>query len=477
MAVHRPFFLAMGIALLLGVADLPVHADEEAHPEADRTAEIERQRQEMALLAAIPEAVDRGAAWLAAQQISSGGFVPTKQGRVYSIALGRHPYGETALAALTLVHCGAGARDPLVERATAYLRRNWRRVMSRNQTAEGATYSLSLTLMLLHALYERADPGEEGVEVTESNPLAMPRYARGMVKTITAWLLKTRSTEGLFWYPMTSGRRSRSASVGFPTWDLSNTQFALLGLWAASRCGERVDTEILTSIARTLLAAQAEDGEAVRRQPDPGGASATRYGPPSDRARGFSYTVPARLRVVPVSGSMTAGGLSSLLIVKAMLQEADALEGALQEDLDQGIWDAIAWLSSNFTVAFNPYQVDLSILPPEVREQLGDVAVRPTGTMWHYYYLYGLERACVIAGKRYLGDHDWYLEGARLLVDAQHDDGRWVSGRQAQFAPPGGAATAPPAIVDTCFALLFLRRASLRPRAPLLREREAADDR
>ena len=95
---------------------------------------------------------------------------------------------------------------------------------------------------------------------------------------------------------------------------------------------------------------------------------------------------------------------------------------------------------------------------------------------WHYYYLYGLERACVIAGKRYLGDHEWYLEGARLLVDAQRDDGSWSSGQRTQFAPPDGASAAAPAIVDTCFALLFLQRASLRPRAPLLRSAATRDE-
>ncbi len=90
--------------------------------------------------------------------------------------------------------------------------------------------------------------------------------------------------------------------------------------------------------------------------------------------------------------------------------------------------------------------------------------------IWHYYYLYGLERAGVIVGKRFLGDHDWYQEGARAAR-------RRAAGGRARGAADRPSAAGPardPApcydmsMLDTCFAILFLKRAALEPKQPLL---------
>jgi hypothetical protein len=44
-----------------------------------------------------------------------------------------------------------------------------------------------------------------------------------------------------------------------------------------------------------------------------------------------------------------------------------------------------------------------------------------------------------------MGIHDWYARGARAILGAQQADGSW----------PGGQP-----VPDTCFAVLFLRRAT-----------------
>jgi hypothetical protein len=192
------------------------------------------------------------------------------------------------------------------------------------------------------------------------------------------------------------------------------------------------------------------------RHPDEGPASpaegGSRYAEPrevperreEDRARGFGYT-PGD----PATGSMTTGGLSSLLTLKAVLDEQGMLEPALRRRLDQAAWDAIAWLARHYDLTTNP----------------------PVGALWHYYYLYGLERALVIAQKRLLGSHDWWSEGARLLVAAQTEDGAWrPPSPLLGFGGPGGPGAAPydTALLDTCFALLFLRRAAFPTEKPLL---------
>jgi hypothetical protein len=65
-----------------------------------------------------------------------------------------------------------------------------------------------------------------------------------------------------------------------------------------------------------------------------------------------------------------------------------------------------------------------------------------------YYFLFSLERMAVAYGLPTIGDKDWYDPGADFLLSRQNPDGSWT-GQYDQ----GGA--------DTCFALLFLRRANL----------------
>ncbi|MEK7866749.1 MAG: prenyltransferase/squalene oxidase repeat-containing protein, partial [Planctomycetota bacterium] len=113
-------------------------------------------------------------------------------------------------------------------------------------------------------------------------------------------------------------------------------------------------------------------------------------------------------------GSMTCAGVAAMSICARGLEDPDRNRG--QEVA------GLRWLGGNFTVKDNP----------------------KSGS-WHYYYLYSLERAGTITAQKTIGGKDWYQEGARFLVDAQAADGSWTS------EDP---------ISDTCFAILFLKRAT-----------------
>ena len=65
-----------------------------------------------------------------------------------------------------------------------------------------------------------------------------------------------------------------------------------------------------------------------------------------------------------------------------------------------------------------------------------------------YYFLWSLERVAMAFGLKTIGDKDWYAWGSEILVANQRPDGSW----QGDYAACGA---------DTCFALLFLRRANL----------------
>ncbi len=120
----------------------------------------------------------------------------------------------------------------------------------------------------------------------------------------------------------------------------------------------------------------------------------------------------------PGFGSMTAGGGSSIVLLRRI--RGHTTYGKAQK--------AMSWLGAHFTVSENPNA-------PEDRKR------------FHFYYLYALERLGDLYPSEKMGKHLWYAEGANWLVKNQKG-GMW------QW-PQGGME-----IPDTCFAILFLRRAS-----------------
>lgn len=135
------------------------------------------------------------------------------------------------------------------------------------------------------------------------------------------------------------------------------------------------------------------------------------------------------------SGSMTAAGIAALVMAADKLQPGDAQVigqnvqccGA-QEDIP-AIERGLAWLARNFSVHRNP----------------GGLA----GTNWLLYYMYGVERVGRLTNQRFIGGHDWYREGADMLVANQDGlTGYWIGSGHGEDAPH----------VATSLALLFLSK-------------------
>jgi hypothetical protein len=81
------------------------------------------------------------------------------------------------------------------------------------------------------------------------------------------------------------------------------------------------------------------------------------------------------------------------------------------------------------------------------------------------YFLWSVERVGVLCDVKTIGGIDWYRWGVKHLLPAQRADGSWF----------GGVTGSPTS--DTCFALLFLKRANLLPGlAKELRQRVAIRD-
>ncbi|MBI5779895.1 MAG: terpene cyclase/mutase family protein [Planctomycetes bacterium] len=114
-------------------------------------------------------------------------------------------------------------------------------------------------------------------------------------------------------------------------------------------------------------------------------------------------------------GSMTVGALGTLAITKYYLKEL--------KDVNSEPWfnNGLKWVSWNYTVSKNPE---------------GD-------PRWLYYYLYAMERLGVLAEQEKIGNNSWYSDGAKFLVAKQSETGEWNDN-----------------LSDTCFALLFLTKAT-----------------
>jgi hypothetical protein len=145
-------------------------------------------------------------------------------------------------------------------------------------------------------------------------------------------------------------------------------------------------------------------------------------------ARGWSY-IPEGLAgehkwMEVKCGSMTTSGAAALMICKAALEGTGPYRAA-EDKINKSIRDGCAWLANNFTVTTNPGRGG-----------------------YHFYFLYGMERVGVLTLCRMLGKHDWYEEGANYLLGAQSGNGSW------------SVNTGESPLVNTCFALLFLKRAT-----------------
>lgn len=100
--------------------------------------------------------------------------------------------------------------------------------------------------------------------------------------------------------------------------------------------------------------------------------------------------------------------------------------------------------------ALDDADVDRGLL--RVARGIGDPSpIGFTGTTGNLYQMWSVERVAMMYDLKTIGGKDWYAWGAQMLVKTQNGDGSWVS---ASY--PGRNN-----ITDTCLALLFLKRSNL----------------
>jgi len=379
----------------------------------------------------IKDSIEKGIKWLLSQQRKDGSF--------NGYYRNKFPMGVSALCLYALLSADTPPDSRAVRRAFAYLSKlPMRRV-----------YSVSLLLLAVETMFRK-----QALKISAKNPDEKERSLfeeadkvyKNIVNNCTRWLIRTQRGDGLWSYG-TGKRRG----------DGSNTQFALLALYSALRLGVDVPSVVFKRALKGILALQRSKGNLLK---EPFEVPAADYSVAELRSglltpkpqkkqkapragiekgskdrmkvRGVSYKIRQ-----PISFSMTAAGLSDMVICKFALdaEEYEKFKGVA----DRAIRDAAAYIAAHY-----PYRAFDDEGWKWNTQRNGHERV---GGVWGYYRLYSLERAGTMALLERFGEHNWYKDGAKLLVVSQAPDGSW--GRRCTIC--------------TSFALLFLSRSTVAP--------------
>ncbi len=312
------------------------------------------------------------------------------------------------LVVLTLAHCGVNLTDPTFAKGVAALEKvkpKW-------------TYRAALLSMAL----------------SEVNP----RQYQSRIAHAAQWIVDTQLSGGEWGYPgppegsylKTDGvevapppaeegkpadaprakwviaRKIPATNYGTAKGDFSNTQFAILGLRAAAEAGVEVPKETWKGALDYLKAFQRKDG-------------------------GWGYVIGGTQDDGSYASLTCAGVCSAAICLHAF--------GAKDPKSDGLVTKGLSWLKKNLDVSVNAGMDTSATIQPRA---------------WQYYHLYSLERAARVLGLAKVEGRAWYEEGAKWILAHQESDGSWcdvgTSGPQPSYFK----------VADTCFALLFLTRAT-----------------
>jgi hypothetical protein len=310
---------------------------------------------------AVNAAIDKGVSFLVHSQQPDGSW---RSGFFYFP--GDAPGGETALVVAALVHSGLDINHQAVRRGLAFVR----------QTRPVKYYEACTRILMENAMGALAD--EDHIDSCVE-------------------LLLDGAGSGYWDYPGDQ-------------WDLSNTQYALLGLWLAHQGGFKIKDKVFEKVLSVVSQYQLVDGGWAYFGP-------FKNAQPSMQQQDFRATA-----------SMTTAGMATVLFAYDRLAEKKSAAKKFKKTVDPVIDRGMSWLDRHMSYMKNT-----------------DLNEKPGGD-WFYYYMYNIERLGTIADTDTLGGKKWYPTGAPELIKRQSDVGGWGE----------------PNIdtVSTSFALLFLNRAT-----------------
>jgi len=361
-------------------------------------------------VATIDSAIDRGVAALRARQHEDGSWGPCVASGTYGSAMREESVccgaGPTAFALFTLAKCGVEERAPEMRKGIRWLRAY--------SSVTWTSYESAAVILMLAAIHEtdiatarERSRGQGPLRGTVSRPPPGLRFAREdwrWLRDRVDHLGSCQGEGGGFGY---YGRGMNAPPLPQDAYaDVACTHFALLALRDASHAGipvEEVCGDVWSFAATWLLGMQQDDG-------------------------GFGYR-PGETW----SAGMTADGTASLVLCREQI-------ALLGHPAPPGIDEAIGRAQVRMGEQFDPE-----------RNAMGEGRASLPAGHYHYCYLYGVECVGDLTGRREFGGRDWYLRGASFLLREQREGGHW---RDSTCLRPQDS-------LGTCFALLFLKRATI----------------
>jgi hypothetical protein len=380
--------------------------------------------------------------------------------------------GVQALAALTLLECGVGWEDAAVQKVHNYVFKTENRLRF--------TYSLALTIMFLDRLHQarkdQLDPLKKAAKKDQELIDKLEKLQKADVDVIyrvTVRILAAQHKKGGWGYncpvlpPQEAEQLLDVFKKGEPfeprvepnrpseREDSSINQFVTLALWMARRHDIKTDAALLR-VAQRYRTIQVKDG-------------------------GWGYTEADS----SLKDATTCAGLITLAVDHAVKADADKGKDKdkgkkLADNIkkDKNIQDGMNFLGQAVGRTKNISQdlrdqrhrdteemlklikdLQAATDPDEQRDvatrlnKLQEPVEKLRGTYFaadawgDLYFLWSVERVAVVFDLQKIGTKDWYAWGSELILKFQKPNGSW----EDRF----------PGLPDTCFALLFLKRANV----------------
>ncbi len=403
-----------------------------------------------------------------------------------------HDVGITSLCAMALIENGMPVSDPAIDKA--------HRFVQKGMEKEKGTYDIALAILFLSRVGDRDN--------------------RPKIRELAARLVAGQTIEGGWGYtcPLASAgilsnpseRPKLQPGIG----DNSCTQFAVLGLWVASRWGVDI-SDTMALVGERFMETQRDDGgwpyaceewSKLVADADEGGSkkpaadedkettgepkkkkakdkgkdkdkekpkAAVANAPPaapgnalpgSDGALPGANGGPGAASAAagayqPSSPSMTFAGLFCLTVSRATVIRNDKNKARVEAKPGAAApatatTPAAPRAEGEKTLLDDPAFADALKKAGEFAASLSAGSPR--------YFMWSVERMGVVLGMEKFGETEWFKQGSTALIASQEMDGSWKNESWGSTC-------------DTSFAILFLRKANLGSDISRLLSGEPAD--
>ncbi|WP_437186366.1 hypothetical protein SH668x_003515 [Planctomicrobium sp. SH668] len=263
--------------------------------------------------------------------------------------------------------------------------------------------------------------GVDGTLLSDIDPVLY----RPELQKIADYIVHHQRPDGGWQYP---GQPLRQDVFG----DTSVTQYATLGLWAASRAGVKIDPQVWVKVLDWHIQCQSTDGGYAYNPPAKGAAR-------TGSTLNMSVNGVGSLHIAILELSPGFLPLREARIKQEKPGEAEKKFGVLDELKLEDKPDpksarvpdqAIGAVRRAYALVASKY-----------------VPINMDSGEYKTYYLYSLERMAALADVQLIGNRDWYRESSEAVLALQNTDGSWRMSGDANGR-------------DTAFCILFLSRAT-----------------